>query len=557
MCTWSAPCCEGRAPHEARAVRVRPHGPRHRGTRRRSGTSDRRRVHLPQYGRRRSTAPRSRRGPRLLRARRRAGARRRVRGSGGAPRGGHDRVAGAGGGRAARGRRAGGCARLRRELLDRSESVLPDRRTVGGAVPRARRVRPVHRGGAPRHEARRALGHRARPEGYPAAGAGTVRRAADQHASGPHSGHAPRRVRCAGRSNPADAHRPQPRNIRRRGPARGPLAGGGRTARHVCLRGRIGRHAGDGKEGRMTLRVEWLRGCGTALVTPFTATGEVDEARFRALLERQIAGGVRLLVPCGTTGEGATLDPREHERLIALTVDVARRRARVIAGVGSNATAVTIERARAARGAGADAILVVAPYSNKPTQAGLVAHFRAVADAVEDLPVVLYNVPGRTASNITAATTLTLAGERANIVGTKEASADLAQIMAILRDRPPNFCVLSGDDAITLPLIALGADGVVSVVSNEVPDAMARLTDLALRGEWGAARTQHYRLLPLMEANFIESNPGPVKAALAALGLLEEHYRLPLVPVQEQTRARMRGALAELGLLQGAAHVAA
>jgi len=307
----------------------------------------------------------------------------------------------------------------------------------------------------------------------------------------------------------------------------------------------------------MTLRVEWLRGCGTALVTPFTAKGEVDEARFRALLERQIAGGVRLLVPCGTTGEGATLDPREHERLIALSVEVARRRARVMAGVGSNATALTIERARAARGAGADAILVVAPYYNKPTQAGLVAHFRAVAEAVEDLPVVLYNVPGRTACNITAATTLALAGERANIVGTKEASADLAQIMAILRDRPPNFCVLSGDDAMTLPLIALGAAGVVSVVSNEVPDAMARLTDFALSGEWAAARALHYRLLPLMEANFIESNPGPVKAALAALGLLEEHLRLPLVPVQEQTRARLRAALAELGLLQGAAHVAA
>ena len=307
----------------------------------------------------------------------------------------------------------------------------------------------------------------------------------------------------------------------------------------------------------MTLRVEWLRGCGTALVTPFTAKGEVDEARFRALLERQIAGGVRLLVPCGTTGEGATLDPQEHERLIALSVDVARRRARVIAGVGSNATAVTIERARAARGAGADAILVVAPYYNKPTQAGLVAHFRAVAEAVEDLPVVLYNVPGRTACNITAATTLALAGERANIVGTKEASADLAQIMAILRDRPPNFCVLSGDDAMTLPLIALGAAGVVSVVSNEVPDAMARLTDFALSGEWAAARALHYRLLPLMEANFIESNPGPVKAALAALGLLDEQLRLPLVPVQEQTRARLRAALAELGLLQGAAHVAA
>ena len=307
----------------------------------------------------------------------------------------------------------------------------------------------------------------------------------------------------------------------------------------------------------MTLRVEWLRGCGTALVTPFTATGEVDEARFRALLERQIGGGVRLLVPCGTTGEGATLDAREQERLIALTVEVAGRRARVIAGVGSNATAVTIERARAARGAGADAILVVAPYYNKPTQGGLVAHFRAVAEAVEELPVVLYNVPGRTASNITAATTLTLARERTNIVGTKEASGDLSQIMTILRDRPPNFCVLSGDDAVTLPLIALGADGVVSVASNEVPDAMARLTDLALRGDWAAARTLHYRLLPLMEANFIESNPGPVKAALAALGLVEEHVRLPLVPVQEQTRARVRAVLAELGLLQGAAHVAA
>src|SRR5467141_537522 len=301
----------------------------------------------------------------------------------------------------------------------------------------------------------------------------------------------------------------------------------------------------------MTQHLEWLRGCGTALVTPFNAAGEVHEARFRALVERQISAGVRLLVPCGTTGEAATLTPAEQERVIALTVESARGRAKVLAGVGSNSTAATLERARAARAAGADAILVVAPYYNKPTQAGLVAHFRAVAEAVEDLPVVLYNVPGRTACNITAATTLALAGERANIVGTKEASADLAQIMAILRDRPPNFCVLSGDDAMTLPLIALGAAGVVSVVSNEVPDAMARLTDFALSGEWAAARALHYRLLPLMEANFIESNPGPVKAALAALGLLDEQLRLPLVPVQEQTRARLRAALAELGLLQG------
>ena len=175
---------------------------------------------------------------------------------------------------------------------------------------------------------------------------------------------------------------------------------------------------------------------------------------------------------------------------------------------------------------------------------------------VGGLPVVLYNVPGRTASNISAATTLTLACETENVVGIKEASGDLAQIMAILRERPPGFTVLSGDDAVTLPLIALGADGVISVVSNEVPDLMARLTQLALSDEWEAARTLHYRLLPLMEANFIESNPGPVKAALALMGLLEERYRLPLVPVQEQTRARLRALLRELGLLRDVVHAA-
>lgn len=307
----------------------------------------------------------------------------------------------------------------------------------------------------------------------------------------------------------------------------------------------------------MTIRVEWLRGCGTALVTPFTAAGDVDEPRFRALVDRQLAGGVSLLVPCGTTGEAATLTHQEQQRVIALTVEMARGRARVLAGVGSNATAATIERARDARSAGANGVLVVAPYYNKPTQAGLTAHFRAVAQAVDDLPVVLYNVPGRTASNIMAATTLSLACEQDNIVGIKEASGDFAQIMAILRDRPPNFRVLSGDDAVTLPLIALGADGIISVVSNEVPDAMARLTDLALDGAWEGARALHYRLLSLMEANFIESNPGPVKAALALMGLVEEQYRLPLVPVQEQTRARLRTALQDLGLLTGAAHAAA
>jgi 4-hydroxy-tetrahydrodipicolinate synthase len=307
----------------------------------------------------------------------------------------------------------------------------------------------------------------------------------------------------------------------------------------------------------MTQYVGWLRGCGTALVTPFTGAGAVDEKRFRALVERQIAAGVRLLVPCGTTGEAATLTAAEHEGLIALTVETARGRAKVLAGAGGNATAATIDRARAARAAGADALLVVAPYYNKPTQAGLAAHFQAVARGLGDTPVVLYNVPGRTASNLAAATTLALAREVENIVGVKEASGDLAQIMAILRDRPDGFRVLSGDDALTLPLIALGADGIVSVVSNETPDLMSTLAESALHGEWETARELHYRLLPLMEANFLESNPGPVKAALAALGLVEEHFRLPLVPVQEQTRTRVRAVLGALGLLPGAAHVAA
>jgi 4-hydroxy-tetrahydrodipicolinate synthase len=305
----------------------------------------------------------------------------------------------------------------------------------------------------------------------------------------------------------------------------------------------------------MTIRVDWLRGCATALVTPFATDGRVDEARMRALLERQIAGGVKLLVPCGTTGEAMTMTPEEQIGVIRLTAETARGRARVIAGVGSNATAATVERAQAARAVGADAVLVVAPYYNKPTQAGLTAHFTAVARAVAGLPVVLYNVPGRTASNIQAPTVLGLAREVDNIVAVKEASGDFTQIMAILRERPKDFRVLSGDDAQTLPLIALGADGIVAVVSNEVPDLMVRLTELALQGNWPAARELHYRLLPLMEANFLESNPGPVKAALALMGLLEENFRLPLVPVQEKTKTRLREVLQELGALRR--HVAA
>ncbi len=300
----------------------------------------------------------------------------------------------------------------------------------------------------------------------------------------------------------------------------------------------------------MTMRIDWLRGCATALVTPFTQDGAIDETRLRTLAERQIAGGVKLLVPCGTTGESATLTEEEDRRVIELTIEVTRGRAKVIAGTGSNATAAACEYSRQAQALGADAVLVVAPFYNKPTQAGLYAHFRAVAEAVPDVPVVLYNVPGRTSSNIAAATVLRLARDAENIVAVKEASGDLAQIMAILRARPEHFRVFSGDDAMTLPLVALGADGLVSVASNEVPALMSRLCDSALNGQWDEARALHYKLLPLLEVNFIESSPGPVKAALALLGELEENFRLPLVPVQDATRARVREVLRELGVLK-------
>jgi 4-hydroxy-tetrahydrodipicolinate synthase len=293
----------------------------------------------------------------------------------------------------------------------------------------------------------------------------------------------------------------------------------------------------------MSMQVDWLQGCATALVTPFTAQGALDEARLRALVARQIDGGVRLLVPCGTTGESATLSSDEQQRVVALTLETAKGRARVIAGAGGNATAAVVARVRALQDLGVDAALVVTPYYNKPTQAGLAAHFSAVAEAVPGLPVVLYNVPGRTGVNIEAATVLALAREVENIVAVKEASGNVAQIMAILRDRPAGFRVLSGDDQLTLALMALGAEGIISVVSNEVPDLMARLTDLALAGDWNGARALHYRLLPLMDGNFLESNPGPVKAAMALMGLLEERFRLPLVPVQEKTRARLREIL--------------
>jgi 4-hydroxy-tetrahydrodipicolinate synthase len=300
----------------------------------------------------------------------------------------------------------------------------------------------------------------------------------------------------------------------------------------------------------MTMKLDWMRGCATALVTPFKADGAIDEHRLRALVDRQITGGVRLLVPCGTTGESATMTEAEDQMVIAITIEVARGRARVIAGTGSNSTAAAIEYSQRARDLGADAVLQVAPWYNKPTQEGLYAHFRAVAESIPETPIMLYNVPGRTSSNIAAPTVLRLARDCENIVAVKEASGDLTQIMEILRERPANFCVLSGDDAVTLPLIALGAEGIVSVASNEIPDLMSRLTELALAGNWTEARALHYRILPLMEINFIESSPGPVKAAMAMMGLLDENFRLPLVPIQEKSRVRIREVIAELGLIK-------
>jgi 4-hydroxy-tetrahydrodipicolinate synthase len=306
------------------------------------------------------------------------------------------------------------------------------------------------------------------------------------------------------------------------------------------------------------MNVEWMRGCATALVTPFGADGGVDVERMRALVGRQCEAGVRLLVPCGTTGESVTMSEEENRRVIGLTVEAAKAHgARVIAGAGSNSTAHAVSNARAAQAAGADAVLIVAPYYNKPTQEGLYQHFRTVAEAVAPLPVVLYNVPGRTSSNIAAETTLQLAREIENVAAVKEASGNLAQIMEILRERPEGFLVLSGDDALTFAMMALGADGLVSVASNEAPGPLSRMVDAALAGRWDEARELHYRLLPLMDVNFVESSPGPVKAALALMGLLEENLRLPLVPVTEKTRARVREVLTGLGLLGEPTHVAA
>jgi 4-hydroxy-tetrahydrodipicolinate synthase len=297
----------------------------------------------------------------------------------------------------------------------------------------------------------------------------------------------------------------------------------------------------------MTMQIEWMRGCATALVTPFHKDGSIDEECFRFLVERQIKNGVKLLVPCGTTGESATMTEKERIQVIKACIEVAHKyKAKVIAGTGSNNTSATIDFTRKVRELGADAALIVVPYYNKPTQEGLYAHFAEIAKSVKEFPIMLYNVPGRTSCNLAAETTIRLAKDFENIVATKEASGNFSQIMQILAKRPRNFKVFSGDDAVTLPLISLGADGLVSVISNEFPKETSSMVEKALAGAWTSARKLHYKLLPLMEANFIESSPAPCKFVMKQMGLLEENLRLPLVPVSENSRKKLSEVLKNL-----------
>ena len=290
-----------------------------------------------------------------------------------------------------------------------------------------------------------------------------------------------------------------------------------------------------------------LRGCGTALVTPFRHDGAVDEAALRELVAWQVESGIDFLVPCGTTGETPTLSRKEWLRVVELTVEVAAGRVPIVAGATSNCTREAIEKARLLSDKmGVDAILTASPYYNKPTQEGQFQHFRAIAQAVKK-PLILYNVPGRTGANIEPATLARLAHIR-NIIGVKEASGNLGQIVEVFNAVPASFLVFSGDDAVTLPVISLGGAGIISVVSNEIPREMAEMTRAALNNDWDTARRLHRKYLPLMQANFLESNPIPVKAALAMMGKIREVYRLPLVRMKEDTRAKLEKALTGAGL---------
>jgi 4-hydroxy-tetrahydrodipicolinate synthase len=293
------------------------------------------------------------------------------------------------------------------------------------------------------------------------------------------------------------------------------------------------------------MRTPWT-GVGTALVTPFTKGGALDEAGVKRLARRQIDAGVHFLVPCGTTGETPTLSEDERRRVVELVVEEANGRVPVMAGAGGYDTREVVHAAEQMRKAGATGLLSVTPYYNKPTPEGLYQHFSAIAEATE-LPILLYNVPGRTGLNMEAATVARLA-TIPRIIGVKEASGNIQQMAEILRAVPAEFQVLSGDDAITLPLMAIGGRGIISVASNAIASEMVQMVEAAERGDYQAARAMHHRLLPFLLVNFVESNPGPIKFAMATLGLCEEVYRLPMVPPRQASKDKILSVLGELGL---------
>jgi 4-hydroxy-tetrahydrodipicolinate synthase len=290
-------------------------------------------------------------------------------------------------------------------------------------------------------------------------------------------------------------------------------------------------------------------GCGTALVTPFTRDGAVDDAAVSRLARRQIDAGIHFLVPCGTTGEVPTLTEEEQVKIVELVVAEAKGKVPVLAGAGGYNTREVIHMGKRMRAAGADGLLSVTPYYNKPTPEGLVQHYRAIADAV-GLPIVVYNVPGRTGCNVDPATLLRLS-EIPQVVAVKEASGNVTQMCEICASVPDDFVVLSGDDALTLPLMAVGGRGIVSVASNEIPREMSRMVELAERGDFAAARAVHQQIFPLLQVNFVESNPIPVKYAMVSMGLLEEVYRLPMVPPRPPSREKIDAVLQSLGLVKG------
>ena len=290
-----------------------------------------------------------------------------------------------------------------------------------------------------------------------------------------------------------------------------------------------------------------FQGCGTALVTPFQTNSAVDEKTLAALVNWQIDEGVNFLVPCGTTGESPTLDHDEYLRVVETVVKTANGRVPILAGAGGNDTAKVIALAKELKALGVDGLLSVSPYYNKPSQEGIYRHYRAIAESV-DLPIIVYNVPGRTGSNITPDTLMRL-GEIPNIAGVKEASGDISQIGEICTRAPENFAVLSGDDSLTLPAVALGGCGVISVAANEIPGMMAKFTAACLENRWDEAREWNRKLYPLMKVNFVEANPVPVKAALAMMGKINEVYRLPLTQISEEARAKLAATLGNLGLV--------